>query len=115
MHTLQTPAIKEWIDKLTECPESEFIATINTFNEWPWQKSDFFHWIPVLNRFDTLLEECITKYDLKAIQKRPYTADDKALVMAVLKFARILWDNCINRNLYSSYEVGSLYTFNLPI
>ncbi|KAJ3049458.1 hypothetical protein HK097_009550, partial [Rhizophlyctis rosea] len=114
------PGVKDLITTLTTCPESD----IPTFTsplvhvEWPYPKTDFFHWVPVANRFDTILEHIVSKYDLKhAQQKQTFEEGDKAVVLAVLEMSRALMENCTNRNLYNSYEhlADLVHTHNLDV
>lgn len=96
--------VVELVSRLSNGTMEDMIAAIEKFGEWTWPKADFFHWIPVLNRFDSLLESICAEYDLKEPQIKPFTVDAKRQLMAVLNFTRILWDNCSNRNIYASYE-----------
>ncbi|RKO93186.1 hypothetical protein BDK51DRAFT_2244, partial [Blyttiomyces helicus] len=104
---------------------------------WPYPKSDLFHWIPVLNRFDLLLESAVRTFGIGSgapekdkekekdagekrpgnVQSVPFDAETKEVLEAVLRFTRCLWENCGNRNLYNSYEHLSdlLYTSDIDI
>lgn len=67
-----------------------FINDLAELQTYIWSKTDLFHWIPVLNRIDQLLE----------------TTDSNNVndLCILLDFTRLLWDNTTNRTLYNSYE-----------
>ncbi|OAD05710.1 hypothetical protein MUCCIDRAFT_137701, partial [Mucor lusitanicus CBS 277.49] len=73
---------------------------------WTFPRGDLFQFVAVLNRFDTLFETTCQAYDLKEnhIQKTPFTDDTKHMLLAILQFSKILFENCTNRNIYNSYE-----------
>ncbi|KAI9021182.1 hypothetical protein DFJ74DRAFT_607013, partial [Hyaloraphidium curvatum] len=96
--------LADLIQKLSTVAEAELPNVIGSFRDWTFPKSDFFVWIPVLNRFDGILETIIAKHDLKHYQTVPFSAQTKELLISVLGFSKILWDNCTNRNIYASYE-----------
>ncbi|CAG8500448.1 3553_t:CDS:10 [Paraglomus brasilianum] len=98
------PSVKKIIQKLTDCQEDELPSVVASVPEWTFPRGDLFHWIGVLNRFDTILEDICNKYNLKKIQTTEFTPPTKNILLAILKFSRLLWENCTNRNLYSSYE-----------
>lgn len=92
------------ITLLVDCSTENLAQVIHdNLIDWPWSKTDFFHWIGVLNRFDKLLEEIILKYELPN-QSNPLEKSDVVLVLAILKLTLHLWEHATNRNLYSSYE-----------
>lgn len=45
------------------------------------------------------------KKEIEHFQKEPFEANDRNLVLAVLKTTRVILENCSNRVLYTSYEV----------
>lgn len=74
---------------------------------WPFPRSDFFQFSNVLNRFDGILESVCQEYVLEnCIQKRAFDRETKQMVLAILNFSRLLFENCTNRNIYDSYEVS---------
>ncbi|KAI8912022.1 hypothetical protein DFJ77DRAFT_86217 [Powellomyces hirtus] len=109
--------VKGFATALAECPEAEIAARVQEVDSWPFPKTDFFHWIPVLNRFDAILETMVEEYDLKNMQSKDFTAEHKALLLAVLALTTHLWKNCTNRSLYNSYEHLNelLYTRDLDV
>ncbi len=83
-----------------------------------------YHWVPLLNRFDTDLEAFVTRYELnKGPQVMDFGCDllarggatdtqlfnlgygsegDKEVVEKILRFSKVLLDNCGNRSIYAS-------------
>ncbi|ORX45978.1 hypothetical protein BCR36DRAFT_332465 [Piromyces finnis] len=96
--------IQQLVDTLANCPENELHKVIKENSPWKNQKSDLYHWISVLNRFDLILESINQKFELKHIQTINFDEDTKNLLLSILTFTRYLWENCINRNIYNSYE-----------
>jgi hypothetical protein len=80
---------------------------------WHYAKTDLFHWIPVLNRFDAILERLIAHYNLPD-QNSDFASQDKSLLVHILSFTRVLWENSTNRALYNSYEVCWIVAFFSP-
>ncbi|ESZ95736.1 hypothetical protein SBOR_3890 [Sclerotinia borealis F-4128] len=104
---------------------------------WPFPRGDLYHWISLLNRFDVILDRFCTTYKLAdGPQKVGFgcemlesnvgaTTDDtkshdlvelgygedgdRQLIEAILKFSKMLLENCGNRSIYSSSpHLGSL-------
>ena len=65
---------------------------------WPYDKADLLHWAKVLDILDAVLAKDDSPEDL---------------LIAVLKFSRLLLENCSNRHVYNSYEVSFSNTFFL--
>lgn len=128
---MQAPALATFIERagsmdLVELPD--FLATFPTL--WPFPRGDLYHWIPVLNRFDHILDRFTLEYSLRdgpqtqpiarrvllmdhqgsdkraadeELTRRGYAEDgDRQLVEAVLRFSRLLLNHCGNRSLYAS-------------
>ncbi|OZJ01676.1 hypothetical protein BZG36_05393, partial [Bifiguratus adelaidae] len=89
--------VRELIEKLQNAKEDELADILDAIKEWPFPRGDLYHWIGVLNRFDTILETTCNEHITR-------TTKDKRLVLGVLRFSRFLLENCTNRNQYSSYE-----------
>jgi len=92
------------ITSLLDCPEETISNILTPIQEWPFARGDLFHWIGVLNRFDSILENICTTYELKKLQATDFTTGTKKLLKEILRFSRMLMENCTNRNLYSTYE-----------
>ncbi|KAI9228077.1 MAG: hypothetical protein DHS80DRAFT_8321, partial [Piptocephalis tieghemiana] len=73
---------------------------------WKHARGDMFHWVPVLDHFDHLLSQFISTYHLGSPSKptSPFSPSDRALLLSILEFTRLLVENCTNRNIYNSYE-----------
>ncbi|OBZ91840.1 E3 ubiquitin-protein ligase ptr1 [Choanephora cucurbitarum] len=76
----------------------------NQLDIWIYPRGDLFQFVTVLNRFDSILERVCEDYQLKYIQRHPFDQETKEMVLAILRFSKILFENCTNRNLYNSYE-----------
>lgn len=74
---------------------------------WSFPKSDLFHWVGLLDRFDELLEKYIAEYwDTETmLQRCPLPNQILLLVVRMLLFSRLLLENCTSRNIYCSYDV----------
>lgn len=112
-------------------------------SRWPFPRDDLYHWIPLLNRFDTILADFCTLYKLN---EGPQTIDfgwelveagreealseqekqelgftekegDRQLIVAILDFSRLLLENCGNRSFYASsaHLDHLLNTTSLPL
>ncbi|PMD45728.1 hypothetical protein L207DRAFT_578634 [Hyaloscypha variabilis F] len=107
----------------------QYLSTFPT--RWPFPRGDLYHWIPLLNRFDEILEKFCKIYKL---DKGPQTVDfsctllesgvgessehsqnghsleqlgfsqegDRELIESILDFSRMLLQNCGNRSIYAS-------------
>ena len=55
-------------------PISQLPLHLETFpRQWPFPRGDLYHWIPLFNRFDNILEQFILEYGLQAgPQARPF-------------------------------------------
>lgn len=74
---------------------------------WPFPKSDLFHWVPLLDRFDDLLAQIIDRHWSKEslLQDRPFDECVRTLIIHILVFSRLLLENCSSRNIFCSYDV----------
>ncbi|KAI5856087.1 DNA binding protein [Tricharina praecox] len=106
-----SPFIRDFTTKAISTPLPELVPFLQTFpRDWPFPRGDLYHWITLLNRFDTILEEQVIKYKFKdGPQTISWEQEDKALLIGILDFTRLLVENCGNRSLYaSSGNVGEL-------
>ncbi|KAK0249144.1 E3 ubiquitin-protein ligase tom1 [Friedmanniomyces endolithicus] len=97
---------------------------------WPYPRGDLYHWIPLLDRFDDVLERFNKEYGLsEGPQTQPFERrllhekgpgedtgaspqeldvlgfsdeGDRELVESIVHFTRILHEHCGNRSLYAS-------------
>ncbi|KAH8811575.1 hypothetical protein F5884DRAFT_876864 [Xylogone sp. PMI_703] len=126
-----SPWTKEFVKTATTIPLPLLPQHLNTFpSRWPFPRGDLYHWVPLLNRFDEILELFCKTYKLdQGPQTRdfgrelltsevepkngkpaeqhagplPFGEDgDRELVEAILDFSRMLLENCGNRSIYAS-------------
>ncbi|KAI1492854.1 hypothetical protein F5X96DRAFT_318835 [Biscogniauxia mediterranea] len=126
-----SPWLQQFVDTATSAPLPRLPETLATFpSRWPFPRGDLYHWIPLLNRFDGLLESFCETYKLnEGPQTRDFgceilleTVDgdtpaektaklaelgygengDVSLIVSILKFTQMLLDHCGNRSIYAS-------------
>ncbi|POS87613.1 hypothetical protein EPUL_003026 [Erysiphe pulchra] len=116
-----TPWIKDFCDRACNLPLIELSSFLSTFpTRWPFPRGDLHHWIPLLNRFDTILEQFCKAYKLDEgpqlvefgillldaerlkSDSEPHHDADRELIESILKFSRMLIQNCGNRTVYAS-------------
>jgi E3 ubiquitin-protein ligase HUWE1 len=91
---------------LLKCSTDELADILSEVDLWKWPRSDLNAWIKVLNKFDAILADTITDYDLDNIQLKPFSPSAKRTVSEILRFERLLMENSTNRKTYSSYDVS---------
>ncbi|KAJ2621035.1 E3 ubiquitin-protein ligase tom1, partial [Coemansia sp. RSA 1358] len=95
----------QWLrEQLESTSVNNIHNVLEPYNEWPFVRGDMYHWITVLNRFDDILADVSEKYELHTLQKTEFDSDTQKTLVAVMQFSRLLMENCVNRNLYSSIE-----------
>ncbi|KAK9237994.1 hypothetical protein V1525DRAFT_132241 [Lipomyces kononenkoae] len=114
------PSLVNFISLLETCPQPDLAKHIRSFGPlWDQPRGDLHHWIPVLNRFDEILETAVTKSGLKANLPTAYvfSAEEQELLVAILDFTALLLEECSHRSLYASgaYLSNLLYVTSLPI
>ncbi|KAI8961103.1 hypothetical protein F5Y11DRAFT_348856 [Daldinia sp. FL1419] len=128
-----SPWLQEFVNNATSTPLPHLPKVLATFpSRWPFPRGDLYHWIPLLNRFDELLESFCSIYKLNEgpqsrdfgcevllrsssvngeeqtsnrdeLTKLGYGEDgDVDLIVAILKFTQMLLDHCGNRSIYGS-------------
>ncbi|GAP83787.1 putative E3 ubiquitin-protein ligase HUWE1 [Rosellinia necatrix] len=126
-----TPWLQEFVDSATSKPLPLLPEVLATFpSRWPFPRGDLYHWIPLLNRFDEVLESFNTTYKLsegpqsrdfrcevlsrsvaelegveqcRNLTELGYSQDgDVSLIESILKFTQMLLDHCGNRSIYAS-------------
>jgi E3 ubiquitin-protein ligase HUWE1 len=123
--------VSDFVRATESIPLYQLPAHLAAFpRHWPFPRGDAYHWIPVLNRFDRVLDLFCQEYGLAdGPQTQPFarrlllkgdseegctdaildalhvsTDGDCELVEQVLNFTRTLLENCGNRSLYASSE-----------
>lgn len=120
--------ISDFVKTTASIPLAKLPDHLDSFpRQWPFPRGDLYHWIPVLNRFDRILELFNQEYGLASgPQTQPFerrlllkgdaeegkptsepsssdtVLDDRELVERILSFTRLLLENCGNRSLYAS-------------
>ncbi|KAL8872238.1 MAG: hypothetical protein Q9174_002099 [Haloplaca sp. 1 TL-2023] len=69
-----SPAIAEFVTIGASLPVAQLPAHLHSFPIlWPFPRGDLYHWIPLLNRFDTILERFCQEYGLQnGPQNKPF-------------------------------------------
>ncbi|GAA5813130.1 hypothetical protein MFLAVUS_006599 [Mucor flavus] len=109
--------LSDLIKRLETDVESEIPNIVRELDSWPFARGDLFHWVTVLDRFDSILERICNEYNLKEIQTKNFTAETKLVILSIVNLSRILFENCTNRNIYNSSEYLSmlLNTFDIDV
>ena len=128
-----SPFVLEFVQKATAAPLAELTTKLAAFPQhWPFPRGDLYHWIPLLDRFDHILELFNKEYGLvKGPQQEPFESrllekgdsedgmpwssggaefevqdysseGDRELVESVINFTKTLLEHCGNRSLYAS-------------
>ncbi|KAH3661759.1 hypothetical protein OGAPHI_005937 [Ogataea philodendri] len=101
-----SPQVKEMIEKLTNCSLDEFILAADSKSKELWNglRIDLYHYIPLLNRMDELLEQHVKKYDLDKEYPKLLMVNsaDEKLVCSVLNYTYSLLEHCSNKEIYNS-------------
>jgi len=120
-----SPWIQEFVQSASTTALELLPRQLATFpSRWPFPRGDLYHWIPLLNRFDSILEAFCALYALhdgpqttnftcellkKELQGSHslldlgYSEDgDRQLIESILGFSRLLLENCGNRSIYAS-------------
>ena len=63
------------------------------------------HWVPVLDKFDAVLEKKIKEYDVSNVQVIEFNDEDKALLLEILRVEKLIMDNATSRKIFASYDV----------
>lgn len=96
--------------ELSELPLDELISKINiVLTPIILRFSDLHLWIPLLNRFDKILQFFIEKYDLESTESaftsfKLLSAADVHNIVSILKFSEELLSRCMSKTIYSSYD-----------
>lgn len=107
--TSEVPAECQYlIDRLRSCSRSELAVELGAIDAYTFGKSELYHWIDVLDIFDTILEEAcrpVGGIDFCLTCDSPaYGADRVRLLLAVLHFTTLLIEHSFSRHLYNSVE-----------
>ncbi|EMR65349.1 putative e3 ubiquitin-protein ligase ptr1 + rna transporter 1 protein [Eutypa lata UCREL1] len=125
--------LQDYVEKTSSVPLALLPKALATFPaRWPFPRGDLYHWIPMLNRFDDILESFCSTYKLTEgpqtgdfgcelllgksavgeddrvksmaeLSELGYSKDgDSYLIVSILRFTQMLLDHCGNRSIYAS-------------
>ncbi|KAK4953149.1 E3 ubiquitin-protein ligase tom1 [Elasticomyces elasticus] len=126
-----SPFVEEFVKEAVATPLAALPRKLSEFpQQWPFPRGDLYHWIPLLDRFDDLLDRFNKEYGLdEGPQTQPFARrlleekdggntngatpqelyelgfseeGDRELIECVVHFTRILHEHCGNRSLYAS-------------
>ncbi|KAL2073000.1 hypothetical protein VTL71DRAFT_10324 [Oculimacula yallundae] len=126
-----SPFVKEFRTAACNIPLPLLPQHLATFpSRWPFPRGDLYHWIPLLNRFDDVLDKFCDAYTLDDPQTSDFASEilksgigetevaaptghdlealgfsaegDRELVESILQFSKMLLQNCGNRSVYAS-------------
>ncbi|KAI8504284.1 E3 ubiquitin-protein ligase huwe1, partial [Branchiostoma belcheri] len=98
---------KALIEHLKTVPLEELPGVLDSIKTWNYGKCELVHWIDVLDRFDTILEEaCLTPPGAEWTLPidRPEMVQSKERLLKVLQFTALLIEHSFSRHLYNSME-----------
>lgn len=89
-----TPWLQEFVQTATDTPLPLLPKFLSTFpTRWPFPKGDLYHWIPLLNRFDSVLESLCDTYKLKdGPQPRDFGCDILLATTTTPQDGKPAWD-----------------------
>ena len=97
--------VQDVINEIMSCPDAQLPKSLlshSLYRSFP--SSDLFHWIAVLDKFDSMLQQTIASHEFALVQRKEFSVESKELVMSILTFSRYLVEHSINRYIYNSYE-----------
>lgn len=98
---------KALIDRLKSCSHDELLSELTKIKTWNCGKCELYHWIDVLDMFDSILEEACQKTtenqwclpcDMIGHEKH------KELLLQTLQFTALLIEHSFSRHFYNSME-----------
>lgn len=95
------------VERLKSCSQEELLLELQAVKSWNWGKCELYHWIDVLDLFDSLLEAaCHTGPEGHWCLHcdRPGCEQEKELLLCILQFTALLIEHSFSRHLYNSME-----------
>lgn len=94
------------IDRLRSCSTDELLLELQQINTWTFGKSELYHWIDILDKFDGILEEATKQigHDWFLASDERFSQKKCQLLLAVLNFTTLLIEHSFSRHLYNSVE-----------
>ncbi|KAK8094837.1 hypothetical protein PG997_001522 [Apiospora hydei] len=89
-----TPWLQDFVQTATDTPLPQLPQYLSSFpTRWPFPRGDLYHWIPLLNRFDDVLESFCSVYKLKdGPQSRDFGCDILLSANSTQKDDAVTWD-----------------------
>lgn len=111
---MQPPDVDALIKRITDAPDQDLVAVLHPVQIWKFARGDMHAWVPVTKRFIEILTRMRDSYSFGAGSSKPsklqlndFTPKDKELIREILRFIRLLMENCTNRKLFDGYEVST--------
>lgn len=102
--------MKELVQHFEASPIEQLVPQLSTFSStWERPRGDLCAWIPLLNRFDVILEKAVEKYKLDQEFPEPIPIEivDEQVLVCILDFSAFLLEKCSNRGIYCSVKHAS--------
>jgi len=98
---------KQLIEHLKSCNEDELVESLGNLKSWNYGKCELYHWIDVLDYFDSIMERCVHKdkegqWTLPC--DLPENEKDKNLLINIIVFTSLLIEHSFSKHVYSSME-----------
>ncbi|XP_044765781.1 E3 ubiquitin-protein ligase HUWE1 isoform X3 [Coccinella septempunctata] len=93
------------IEHLQTCTRPELLDELSKIHTWTFGKCELYHWAPVLDIFDRILEEaCEPEEENKWMLfcDIHYSPEDRNLLLWILHFSTLLIEHSFSRHLYNS-------------
>lgn len=103
----QPDTLQALVSQLSEMDGAQLAPALDEFSkEWSRPRGDLCAWVPLLNRFDDMLEEMVQKYGLSVPVPPPMPIEpaDEKLLISILRFSAFLLQKCSNRGAYASAD-----------
>lgn len=118
---LQPKTLKNRVEDLCNCPISEFSKKLNSLSlkTWDGTHPNLKHYVPLLNKIDSIFEEHIKKYKLSEDQILPVDVpyDEVELLTTCLNYSYQLLEYSTSRDIYNShgYVADLMFSNNIDI
>ena len=98
---------KQLIEHLKACNEDELSESLRNIKTWNYGKCELFHWVDVLDYFDSIMARCVHKekegqWTLPC--DLPENERDKELLMNIIIFTSLLIEYSFSKHIYNSME-----------
>ncbi|BFI34167.1 E3 ubiquitin-protein ligase HUWE1 [Marchantia polymorpha subsp. ruderalis] len=109
--------VRTFINTVINTPLENIEAPLTRFS-WDYEKGDFYHWVDLLNHFESFFEKYVKpRKDLQLDGNflEEENQFPKEAVLQILRVTRIVLENCMNKFLYNSNEhVSALFASTDP-